>query len=195
MIASLKITVAILVSGRSARSWGPHHRRIMLPGLCSVVRNWRRAGPGTGSAGHGSRGRYGAREIWHQLRRGGGDIARRTVDRLMKIMGLQGVVRGPKVNTTNPDAARPCPDDKVNRALAAAMPNQPWVSDFAHVSSGQGMASFGPCPRTNGGQALSLPHRRLRPQVRRLARLHLDDHPSRSRSNQWRADRSPCPMP
>ena len=52
-----------------------------------------------------SRGRYGARKVWHQLRRGGHDIARCTVERLMKVMGLQGVVRGKKVVTTNPDAA------------------------------------------------------------------------------------------
>jgi transposase InsO family protein len=86
-----------------------------------------------------SRGRYGARKVWHQLRRGGHDIARCTVERLMKVMGLQGVVRGKKVVTTNPDAAQPCPDDKVNRAFVADMPNQLWVSDFTYVSSWQGM--------------------------------------------------------
>ena len=53
----------------------------------------------------GSRGRYGARKVWHQLRREGCDIARCTVERLMKVMGLQGVVRGKKVVTTNPDTA------------------------------------------------------------------------------------------
>ena len=57
----------------------------------------------------------------------------------MKTMGLQGVVRGRKVITTNPDAAQPCPDDKVNRAFVADMPNQLWVSDFTYVSSWQGM--------------------------------------------------------
>ncbi|MBK1637408.1 IS3 family transposase, partial [Rhodovulum adriaticum] len=45
----------------------------------------------------GSRGRYGARKVWHQLRREGHDIARCTVERLMKVMGLQGVVRGKTV--------------------------------------------------------------------------------------------------
>ena len=86
----------------------------------------------------GSRGRYGARKVWHQLRRGGHDIARCTVERLMKVTGLQGVVRGKKVITTNPDTAQPCPDDKVNRAFVADMPNQLWVSDFTYVSSWQG---------------------------------------------------------
>jgi putative transposase len=87
----------------------------------------------------GSRGRYGARKVWHQLRRERHDIARCTVERLMKEMGLQGVVRGKKVITTNPDTAQPCPDDKVNLAFVADMPNQLWVSDFTYVSSWQGM--------------------------------------------------------
>jgi putative transposase len=87
----------------------------------------------------GSRGRYGARKVWHQLRREGHNIARCTVERLMKVMRLQGVVRGKKVITTNPDTAQPCPDDRVNRAFVANMPNQLWVSDFTYVSSWQGM--------------------------------------------------------
>ncbi len=86
-----------------------------------------------------SRGRYGSRKIWHELRREGRDIARCTVERLMKAAKLQGVVRGKKVITTNPDTSQPCPDDKVNRAFTAALPNQLWVSDFTYVSSWQGM--------------------------------------------------------
>jgi len=86
-----------------------------------------------------SGGRYGVRKVWHALRREGRDIARCTVERLMRNAGLQGVVRGKKVVTTNPDTAQPCPDDKVNRAFVADMPNQLWVSDFTYVSSWQGM--------------------------------------------------------
>jgi len=86
-----------------------------------------------------SGGRYGARKVWHALRREGKDIARCTVERLMKAMGIQGVVRGKKVVTTDPDASQPCPDDKVNREFVADMPNQLWVSDFTYVSSWQGM--------------------------------------------------------
>ena len=52
-----------------------------------------------------SGGRYGARKVWHALRREGHDIARCTVERLMKAMGLQGVVRGKKVVTTHPDTS------------------------------------------------------------------------------------------
>ena len=87
----------------------------------------------------GSGRRYGARKIWHDLRRDGHDIARCTVERLMKVMEIQGVVRGQKPITTNPDTSQPCPDDKVNRDFTASMPNQLWVSDFTYVSSWQGM--------------------------------------------------------
>ena len=82
---------------------------------------------------------YGARKVWHVLRREGKDVARCTVERLMKTMGLQGAVRGKKVITTNPDTAQPCPNDKVNRQFKAMAPNQLWVSDFTYVSSWTGM--------------------------------------------------------
>lgn len=85
-----------------------------------------------------SGGRYGARKIWHALRREGHDIARCTVERLMKAMGIQGGVRGKKIITTNPDTSQPCPEDRVNRAFVAERPNQLWVSDFTYVSSWQG---------------------------------------------------------
>lgn len=88
---------------------------------------------------NGSGKRYGARKIWHELRRNKYDIARCTVERLMKAMGIQGVVRGQKPITTNPDTSQPCPDDKVQRQFTAVMPNQLWVSDFTYVSSWQGM--------------------------------------------------------
>ncbi len=82
--------------------------------------------------------RYGARKVWHALRRENHDIARCTVERLMKAMGLQGVVRGKPPITTTPDTSQPCPDDRVNREFVAQKPNQLWVSDFTYVSSWQG---------------------------------------------------------
>lgn len=85
-----------------------------------------------------SKGRYGARKVWHQLRRDEHDIARCTVERLMRKHGLQGVTRG-KTKTTIPDPAQPCPDDKVNRQFIADAPNQLWVSDFTYVSTWTGM--------------------------------------------------------
>jgi len=87
-----------------------------------------------------SGGRYGARKVRHAPRRDGQEIARCTVERLMKALGLQGVVRGKKVITTPPDASQPCPDDKVNRAFVAETPNQLWVSDVTYVSTWQGTA-------------------------------------------------------
>ena len=83
--------------------------------------------------------RYGARKVWHALPREGKDIARCTVERLMKALEIQGVVRGGKVVTTNLDASQPCPDDKVNREFVAQMSNRLWVSDITYVSSWQGM--------------------------------------------------------
>ena len=62
---------------------------------------------------------YGARKVWRQLRREGEDVARCTVERLMRGMGLQGVVRGKSVKTTISDKAAPCPlerGDSIRRA-------------------------------------------------------------------------------
>ena len=58
---------------------------------------------------------YGVRKVWRQLAREGIKAARCTVARLMRSMGIQGVVRGRKVRTTVPDPAAACPLDHVNR--------------------------------------------------------------------------------
>lgn len=81
---------------------------------------------------------YGVRKVWRQLRREGFDVARCTVDRLMRKLGIQGVVRGKPKKTTIPDPALPCPLDKVNRQFRAPAPNTLWVSDFSYVSTWQG---------------------------------------------------------
>ena len=81
---------------------------------------------------------YGADKVWHQLRREGVDVARCTVERLMRLQGLQGVRRGKAMRTTVPDSKLPCPLDRVNRQFRAARPNQLWVSDFTYVSTWQG---------------------------------------------------------
>lgn len=81
---------------------------------------------------------YGARKIWHVLRREGEDVARCTVERLMRVLGIKGVLRGKKVITTNPDTSQPCPDDKVNRLFMADRPNKLWVSDFTYVQTWSG---------------------------------------------------------
>ena len=81
---------------------------------------------------------YGARKIWHVLLRDNQDVARCTVERLMRHLGLKGVLRGKKVITTNPDTSQACPDDKVNRVFKADRPNQLWVSDFTYVQTWSG---------------------------------------------------------
>ena len=81
---------------------------------------------------------YGADKVWRQLNREGLPVARCTVERLMKRLGLEGVRRGKAVRTTVPDKALPCPLDRVNRQFRADRPNQLWVSDFTYVSTWQG---------------------------------------------------------
>jgi len=81
---------------------------------------------------------YGAEKVWRQLAREGMATARCTVERLMKRLGLRGVMRGKVVRTTISDRKAPCPLDKVNRQFKAERPNQLWVSDFTYVSTWQG---------------------------------------------------------
>jgi putative transposase len=83
-------------------------------------------------------GVYGARKIWRQLAREGTVVARCTVERLMRRVGLHGAVRGKETRTTIPDKATPCPADKVNRQFRASQPNALWVSDFTYVATWQG---------------------------------------------------------
>jgi transposase InsO family protein len=81
---------------------------------------------------------YGADKVWKQLEREGMEVARCTVERLMRRLGLRGVVRGKVVRTTISDNTAPRPLDKVNRQFRAERPNQLWVSDFTYVSTWQG---------------------------------------------------------
>ena len=66
---------------------------------------------------------YGVRKVWRQLLREGTAVARCTVARLMRTMGLKGVVRCKRVRTTISNAAAPCPLDRVNRQFKAPHPN------------------------------------------------------------------------
>jgi transposase InsO family protein len=81
---------------------------------------------------------YGYRKVWRQMQREGFALARCTVARLMRKMGLSGVIRGRRVKTTVSDKAAPCPLDHVNRAFQAPRPNALWVSDFTYVATWQG---------------------------------------------------------
>lgn len=120
-------------------TWYEHARRKVDPGRLS-----RRAKRDGELSVHIRRvfeenfGVYGVRKVWRQLMREGVDVARCTVARLMKAMGLQGVVRGKRMKTTINDKAIPCPLDKVNRQFAADRPNKLWVSDFTYVATWNG---------------------------------------------------------
>ena len=81
---------------------------------------------------------YGADKVWRQLLREGVAVARCTVERLMRRLGLQGARRGKGVRTTVRDAKAACPLDRVNRQFKARRPNQLWVADFTYVSTWQG---------------------------------------------------------
>ena len=81
---------------------------------------------------------YGADKVWKQMNRERIAVARCTVERLMKQLGLRGVMRGKRVRTTIADAAAARPLDRVNRQFRADRPNQLWVSDFTYVSTWQG---------------------------------------------------------
>ncbi len=83
---------------------------------------------------------YGVRKVWRQMQREDFDIARCTVERIMKQLGIQGVVRGKPHKTTHSNKAAPCPRDHVNRQFSAPAPNMLWVSDFTFVSTWQGFA-------------------------------------------------------
>ena len=83
---------------------------------------------------------YGPRKVWRQLRREGHDVARCTIERLMRAMGLRGVVRGRTWITTT-DAADTVAQvpDLVDRVFTATQPNQLWVSDFTYVATWRGV--------------------------------------------------------
>lgn len=82
---------------------------------------------------------YGAEKVWRQLRREGVDVARCTVERLMKALGLRGVVRGRAFTvTTEADPALARPEDLVHRDFRADRPNQLWVADITYVATWAG---------------------------------------------------------
>jgi putative transposase len=84
-------------------------------------------------------GVYGARKVWLTLNRQGIGVARCTIERLMRELGLHGARRGKKVRTTRPDAAAARPADLVRRQFSPALPDRLWVADFTYVATWAGM--------------------------------------------------------
>ena len=93
---------------------------------------------------------YGARKVWHVLRRGGEDVARCTIERLMRSLGLRGVARGKKVITTNQDTSQPCSDDKANRLFKADWPNKLWGEPLCAIGSRTMASDFTYVPTWSG---------------------------------------------
>ena len=86
-------------------------------------------------------GVYGAKKVWHQLLREGIPVARCTVERLMRQMGLRGTTRGRAFKvTTVPNEASARPSDLVQRAFVASRPNELWVADITYVATWVGFA-------------------------------------------------------
>ena len=81
---------------------------------------------------------YGAEKVWKQLNREDITVARCTVARLMREMGLEGVVRGPRCRTTVPAQEADCPLDLVERTFTDERPNRLWVSDLTYVATWSG---------------------------------------------------------
>ncbi|MCH5678000.1 IS3 family transposase [Streptomyces gilvus] len=78
---------------------------------------------------------YGARKVWRELNRQGHAVARCTVERLMRELGIQGAVRGKRVITTIPGGQAGRAPDLLDRDFVAAAPNRCWVADFTHVKT------------------------------------------------------------
>ena len=78
---------------------------------------------------------YGVRKVWRQLHREGIAVVRCTVARLMRELGLRGVVRGRRVKTTTPVEKFAYPADRGNRVFRAPRPNALWVADLTCVAT------------------------------------------------------------
>jgi putative transposase len=81
---------------------------------------------------------YGPRKVCRQLRREGFSVARSTIERLMRTLGLKGEVRGKTWKTTFPDLSTPRPFDLVDRDFTATAPNRLWVADLTYVRTWSG---------------------------------------------------------
>ncbi|WP_457810778.1 IS3 family transposase [Streptomyces microflavus] len=84
-------------------------------------------------------GVYGVRKVWRQLHREGIPVARCTVARLMRDLGLEGARRGKKIRTTVRDDGHERSADLLQRDFTASRPNERWVADFTYVATWSGI--------------------------------------------------------
>jgi putative transposase len=96
-------------------------------------------------------GVYGVDKVWAQLNREGTRVARCTVARLMRELGLRGVVRGKPKFTTIPDAEADRPRDLVDRRFSAGAPNRLWVADRPTSAPGRGSCTSPSSPTSTRG--------------------------------------------
>ncbi|MFF0143069.1 IS3 family transposase [Streptomyces sp. NPDC005227] len=82
---------------------------------------------------------YGARKVWRELHRQGHTVARCTVERLMRELGIAGAVRGKKIITTIADSTVERAPDLLDRNFVAPAPNRCWVADFTYVKTWSGV--------------------------------------------------------
>jgi putative transposase len=83
-------------------------------------------------------GVYGARKVWAALNRQSVEVARCTVERLMREIGLRGLLRDKSPRTTRPAAETGRPVDLVKRDFTATGPNELWVADITYVRTAAG---------------------------------------------------------
>jgi putative transposase len=112
-----------------ARSRAPSRRSLRDADLVAIIAEERR---------NVFVARLGARKLWLHLRRKGHDVARCTVERLLRQEGIVGVSRTRRVRTTKPDAAAARPADLIDRDFTTSAPNQLWVADFTYVPTWSG---------------------------------------------------------
>ena len=116
-----------------------HKRRQRDPGRCSArSRRDTELRPLIRRVWEDNYGVYGARKVWRQLHRQGVQVARCTVERLMRREGLKAVVRGKRQRTTIPDENTTRPADLVDRRFEAGAPNRLWVADLTYVPTWSG---------------------------------------------------------
>ncbi|MEU9737232.1 IS3 family transposase [Streptomyces sp. NPDC048002] len=108
---------------------------------------------------------YGARKIWRHLNRQNVPVARCTVERLMRDLGITGAVRGKKVITTIPNTSAQRAPDLVDRDFVAPAPNRCWVADFTHVTTFAGVVYIAFVVDTFSRRGLARPSHRADPRA------------------------------